>query len=409
MALFDDDFDWEDMAMAGSLAEEMAASDCEQRRLERDLEDDLGEDLDDDLVLRPARRRRSGGEKSPYFRYLRDLIQKKKLEKQLAQRSKGVRAAEWATSTEIGLIGVRVQNAQLVSDKLFYFLYQAIFCHPQAQLRAIRFTQDGTPVVDGHEEFGTFEPDTRALTINLRKHFENAAWVVEVAPTGFSMRAIIWDSVARTIFHELKHAMDTVGVISQARPSREVQESIADQWASEALTFFATKGQAEPPPLVDEPYFGPLITRYLDHAIKDGAHWAAEQKAMLDRGLIYRNAAEGVEIKKVKDQYRLSLAGQGGDEHGMRLNECLMREHEMMREAYDREERCERFLQDVLGKVGNVRVVHRSAGEEKKTASITPRMLLKRGPFIWVKAVDIETRQELEIRIDRILEIRHLF
>ena len=37
---FFDDFGWEDMGMAGALAEEMAEEEKERRRLERELEED---------------------------------------------------------------------------------------------------------------------------------------------------------------------------------------------------------------------------------------------------------------------------------------------------------------------------------------------------------------------------------
>ena len=404
-----DDFDWDDMAMAGSLAEEMAEEAREQRRLERGVdEDDYGDRFDASSVIRPSRRHRISRETPPYLKYTNDRLQKKRLERELLQRCKGSLEAFRAAATETDLMGVKIRNSHLVSDKLFYFLYQVLFCHPQARVRAITFTQGGTPVVNGREEFGIFDADTWAITINLRKHFENAARVLEMAPTGFSLRGLVWTTTAMTFMHEYKHALDTAGATPAAGASRDEQEAIADQWAAEAVTSFARKTLLEPPPLAEDPYFGPLITRYVEQSAAAGAAWAGDQKVMLARGLFYRNAAAAMEVATVREYHELSLSGQDGDEAGQRLNECILMEQSMLQKAFELEERCEQALRDTIAKNGKVRVVHRAAGSEKSSAAIAPEMLLKRGPFVWVKASDIETGQAVEIRIDRIEEFEHL-
>jgi hypothetical protein len=180
------------------------------------------------------------------------------------------------------------------------------------------------------------------------------------------------------------------------------QECIANQWASEAITFYASRGHFEPPPLTEEPFFGQLLTRYLDNGLNSGAHWAEAQRYMLEHGLIYRNAVAGIEISKEKDFHTLSLAGQEGDVTGQRLNEFVHQEQMAMQAAFERAERCEQVMREVIEKNTKIRIVYSFAKTEKKSVEINPEVLLKHGPFIWVIGTDVETGHAFEMRIDRI-------
>ena len=110
--------------------------------------------------------------------------------------------------------------------------------------------------------------------------------------------------------------------------TREEQERVADGWAAEAKSVYASNGHIEMPELGEEPYFGPMVKRYLKLVTeKSPPEWALNHQEMITSGVFYRNKSAGIEIRGMQEYYELALRGLDGDEFGRRLNDCVKKEY----------------------------------------------------------------------------------
>jgi hypothetical protein len=265
-------------------------------------------------------------------------------------------------------------------------------------------------VVDGHEVFAIFDAGNRTITVNMRPHFANAIRVAEHGLMGFSMHASIWSGMVGSFLHEFKHALDVYEDDGRTYQIREEQERIADQWASEAKTYFARQGQAEMPELTEEPYFGPLVTKFLKQVTEHTpTEWAQEQQEMTNAGVFYRNKQAGIEIRSTMEEfYEHSYQGLNQDEFGLRLNACLKRENELEEKIWNHEEMCELALKEAISTNHRVRIDHVDAGGTHFSHIMVPQQITSKNYYLWVDAVDEETGELTSIRVDRIRTVEFL-
>jgi hypothetical protein len=404
----------EEMGLIGAMAEGIADEERELRRLQRQTEGESEDEedslqADDDIPVRSARRRLprkgpTGSRGELFLRWVNDFNRGRKGRHDSMYGPPRSPEDGRPFATDIDFFGVRVLNAHLVSDRFMHLVYVCMVRFRDHDLRAIVFTDDGTPVVNGVEEFGIFDAQARTITLNLRMHFERAVRVVEHDNTGSSLIALIWKGMARTFLHELAHALDTRRRPEAGR-SREDREAFADGWAAETLTLLACQGQLEPPKAEEEHYFGPLVARHLEEGLAAGWGWAKRQKSLLDSGMIYRDDEAGIALKTEKEFHELSLAGRKGDSAGERLNEGIKRGQAREEAAWDREEGLERLLREAMYGRRRVSLAFRVSDVEARRLAGTPMALSKKGPFLEARLLPTENEEPVDVRIDRITDL----
>jgi hypothetical protein len=407
-----DDFDWQDIAMAGSLAEEMADEELERRRLERELDRERDEAEDDVLPRRgPAHRpHRRPGRHSLFLRWANDVAHGRKrtgdplLGPPRPQRP-GERPMGRYTRTEIA--GVPVHNAHLVSENFFRVMYLVFISYPDHGIEAVTFDPSGTTVVDGQEVFGTFEPRSRTVTINLHRHLENALRIAAHGNSPFSVRHLIWNSMVRGLLHELKHALDTAGAGLPSGNSREEQEAMAEVFEAEIGTALHCRGDLEPPAPQDDPYFGPRALTWLKGAWEEGRWpWVERQLAMLRDGVLLRSDQPAFELRTEKELHDLSLEGsKTGKGQGKALNDLVAACRAREAEAWERDERLIAELEKAVEEGRRVRVRYAAAEGETAAFTVTPRAVVRRDWFVWLHAAGDATGSPAFFRVDRILEV----
>ena len=410
---FFDDFDWEDMAMIGSMADEFAEEKRDRRRWEReeylDPEDEF--DFDNGYRRRPVRPRytRKIPRRKPFEQYADDVAHGRKSHHDPlfgpAKYRRGLSGGP-AIFTDTVLYGVKAKNAHLVSENSLRFICTVFYGYPDQELESIVFDPDGQPVIDGHEVFATFDRNTRTIIVNLRRHFANAIRVAEHGYTGFSIPALIWTGLVGSFLHEFKHTLDAYEIGYMDTVPRAEQERVADQWAAEAKTYFARQEQAEMPELSEEPYFGPLVNKYLERfALDNTPEWIQNQREMITAGIFYRNKTAGIEIYSMQEFYESSYRGLDGDEFGRRLNAGLKAQQGLEEEIWKREEMSELALNQAISNSRIVRISHADADGKILHNVVTPQEISTKDYYLWVRAIDRETKNVLSIRVDRIQEV----
>ena len=413
---FFDNFDWEDMAMIGGMAEEFAEEERDRRRSKRkSYRDPEGEfDFDNGFRRRPEKSRysRKTPRRKPFEQYAHDVACGRKHHHDPlfgpAKRRRGM-SRNTKNYTDTVLYGVQVKNAHLVSESFLRFICTVLYGHPEQEIDSIVFDPNGKPVVDGHEVFAIFDAGTGTITINLRRHFANAVRVAEHGLMGFSIHASIWSGMVDSFLHEFKHALDVYENDGQTHRIQENQERIADQWASEAKTYFARQGKAEMSELTEEPYFGPLVTKFLKQAAeRHPTEWAQEQQKMNNAGIFYRNKQAGIEIHTMEEFYVHSFQGLDQDEFGLRLNACLKRERELEEKVWNHEEMCELALKEAISSNHKVKIDHVDAEAAHFSHIMVPQQITSKNYYLWVDAVDEEIDESISIRVDLIRTIKFM-
>jgi hypothetical protein len=407
-----DDFDWQDIAMAGSLAEEMADEELERRRLERELERERDEAEDDVLPRRGAAHRphRRPGRHSLFLKWANDVSRGVKrpgdplLGPPRPQRP-GERPMGRYTRTEIA--GVPVLNAHLVSETFLKVAYLLFISYPDHGIRAVAFDPAGKTVVDGQEVFGTFEPRTRTVTINLHRHLENALRIAAHGISPFSVRHTLWKSMVAILLHELKHALDTAGAGLPGGGTREEQEEMAEVFEAEIGTALHCRGDLEPPAPQDDPYFGPRALTWMKGAWEEGRWtWAERQLAMLRDGVLVRSDDPAFELRTEKELHDLSLEGlRTGAGRGKALNDLVSACRAREAEAWERDERRIAELESAVAGGHRLRIRYAAAEGETAAFAVTPRAVVRRDWFVWLHAAGDATGSPAFFRIDRILEV----
>jgi hypothetical protein len=380
---FFDDFDWEQMAMIGGMADEFAEEERDRHRREReeylDPKDEF--DFDNGFRRRPTMSNYSSRRprRKPFEQYAYEVARGLKHHHDPlfgpAKRRRGV-SRRPKNFTDTILYGVLVKNAHLVSENFLKFVCTIFYGYPDQEIDSIIFDPEGNPIVDGHEVFSTFDRGSRTITINLRRHFANAVRVAEHGYTGFSMHALIWSGMVGTVLHELKHALDANEADYMDYVPREEQERIADQWTSEAKTYFARQGNSEMPELSAEPYFGPLVTKFLDQVIEiDQPEWALDQHKIINAGIFYRNKDVGIEIYSMQVFYEHSYQGLTGNEYGKRLNACLQTANELEEQIWKQEEISEIAINEAIVTGRRVRIDHVDAAGTHHDQILLPQTI----------------------------------
>ncbi len=410
-----DDFDWQEIAMAGSLAEEMADEELERRRLERELDRER-DDADDDILprrgvaRRPHRPHRPRGRHSLFLKWASDVSHGRKrpgdplLGPPRPQRP-GERPMGRYTRTEIA--GVPVLNAHLVSENFFRVMYLVFISYPDHGIRAVTFDPSGTTVVDGQEVFGTFEPRTRTVTINLLRHLENALRIAAHGNSPFSVGHTVWKSMVAILLHELKHALDTAGAGLPTGDTREEQEAMAEVFEGEIGTALHCRGDLEPPTPQEDPYFGPRALTWLKDAWEEGRWaWAERQLAMLRDGVLIRSDDPAFELRTEKEIHDLSLEGlRTGAVRGKALNDLVTASRAREAEAWEQDERVTAVLESEAARGRRVRIRYAVAEGETADFTVTPRAVVRRDWFVWLHAAGVAAGSPAFLRVDRILEV----
>ena len=238
--------DWDEMAVVGGIAEEVAETRCDHRRRTRDHRSRQQKSIRDPedhfnfekgFQRKPlnAQYSRRTARRKPLEQYQYDVREKRKSpHAPLFGPSKFRRGAigNPRIFTDTTIYGVHTKNAHLVSEAFLSFVCTILCDYPDQDIDQIVFDPNGRPAIDGREIFSTFDRQTLTITINLRRHFANAVRIAEHGYTGLSMHAIIWNTMIGSVLRELKHALDDrkAGYIDYF--PRQEQERIADRWAS---------------------------------------------------------------------------------------------------------------------------------------------------------------------------------
>ena len=402
MSIFDD-FGWEEMAMAGSLSEEMAEEYRQQRELEREAEkfweDDSSSGNGDEGYSAIGRGPRV---KRPFEQYVDDhIFGRKRLGDPMLGPSRKI-GGEAANRSII--LGVSVYNAHLVSEKFLEFVFMGLKATPGHAVQAIHFDPDGGPKVGGRAVFGIFDAGARTIHINLQKHLDNAIRLAECRASCFSIRRTLWYSMQTTLLHEIKHALDTARGSAILNLNKSEQDRIATEWADEVLTVLATNYDVEPVDLSEEPFFGPKIIHHIDRAIESGNWiWAKNQKKMLEKGIHYQDPF--FTINSEKEYYTLSAAGLRGDKLGQKLNALVSLGMDLLNQEWDRVEMNEYLLREAIDTGTKVRIEYLAAEGVTETHVVLPTAMIKRGPFPWIETRCEPGRQPAAFRVDKVRDI----
>lgn len=407
-----DDFDWEDMAIAGGLAEEMAEKERERRRIERELrreEDGLDEDDEEPFPRRrrPTARGRRPGRHDLFMAWARDVSRGRKRPgdpllgpPRPENPARGLEPRH--TRTEIA--GVPVENAHLVSENFLRVMYLVFVSYPDHGVQKVVIDPLGKTVVEAEEVFGTFERSSRQLVLNLRRHLENALRVGANGNSHASILHLYWTALVGTFLRELKHALDAAGSALPTGETPDEQEAMADIFASEVGTALNRRGDLEPPPASEEPYLGPRVFKILEAEVKEGGWaWAEHQLAMLREGILFHCDAPKIEIRSVKQYYDLSLEGRAtGEGPGRLLNELVSKGRAEEERAWDKLEECHSQVEAAILDGGRIEVEYAEAQGRTRSLTITPRAVVQRDFFLWVHALCKQTEELSFYRLDRI-------
>jgi hypothetical protein len=413
MTDFFDDFGWEDMAFWGGMADEFAEEEREQRRMEQEQfgypDDEFDKDWDSPR-LEYSRPQSSGiVRREPFEQYVDDVCHKRKsVSDPLIGPSKAKKGLTGDPSnlTDTVLYGVKVKNAHLVSENFLKFIYTVLYAHRDNDLKTIVFDPNGRPVVDGKEVFGIYDAGTRTIVLNLRRHFGNAMRVIEHGITGHSMHALIWSTMVLNFLHELKHALDRFEYPDVPFEMRDQQEAIAEQWASEARTWFAREGHCEKPLHTSETYFGPLMVEFLDRAVaKNQPEWAVKQKDMLSKGTYYRNEAEKIEIESMQEYYNLSCQGLKEEGFGRILNMFVEQELHLEEEIWRQEELNELALREAISVGHRIRIDYTDPNGQHTSQVMVPQKIIRGKFYLWVESLDEQSTALPRYRVDLIEDI----
>jgi hypothetical protein len=413
MTDFFDDFGWEDMAIWGGLADEFADEERQRRRMEREQQWDPDDELDDDWKRPVSEYSRPQSDKiprrEPFQQYADDVCHKRKsIHDPLigpAKSPKGL-SGDPRNLTDTTLYGVKVKNAHLVSENFLKFIYLALYGHRDNDVKTIVLDPTGQPVVDGKEVFAIYDAGAQTIIFNLRRHFGNAMRVVEHGITGYSMHALIWAAMVLNFLHELKHALDRFEYPDVPYEMRDQQEAVAEQWASEARTWFSREGYCEMPAHTDEPYFGPLMAEFLDRAVeKDPSNWAAQQKDMLAKGTYYRNDGEKIEIKSMQEFYELSYQGLEEEGFGSFLNYLVGQELREEEKIWKQEELNELALTEAVRDGHRLRIDYTDQDGQSTTQILVPQKIVRGKFYLWVESIDARGGALPRYRIDLIESI----
>jgi hypothetical protein len=187
---------------------------------------------------------------------------------------------------------------------------------------------------------------------------------------------------------------------------REEQECIADQWAAEAKTYFARNGHAEMPALSEDPYFGSLVTKFMDRVMaQDPPEWARKQKKMLEAGLYYLNYEAGFEIRNMQAFYELSYQGLNQVGEGRRLNDCMKKEYQLEEQIWQQEEKNEQALKEAIAAQHQLRIDYVAPDGQLTSHPVAPQRIFSKNYYLWVEAMTEGAGRLITCRIDRIENI----
>lgn len=414
MGIFDDGIDPEEMGLIGSLSESFAEEERELARIEKEL--DPLDEPPEEVTLGPFRRggpsprRRRGPSGRPGELFLRYALE-------FNRGLKGAHDSMYGPprhpvtgeplSREVDFFGVRIENAHLVPDEFYKLLYLCLCLHRDPHLEAVRLTVDGTPVVNGREEFAAYEPGPARISINLRKHFESGARTAAHNHLGFALLPLIWEGLARSFLHEYGHALDFA---AHPEPYRSVEdrEKFAENFSSGFLWAVAKGGYLEPPAPEKDPYFGPLVGDIIAGDLAEGWAWARKQNELRRLALIYMDASSGLAIDSMKEYYTLLQAADEGDTRGIALKEAVEQARKLEESSWDLEEKHERSFLRALHARRRMVIDYRLSDKESATREGIPTQLRKEGPFLWIR-LTTATGNELSVRLDRVVSMRESF
>jgi len=402
------------LGMALGMGEEMAeverqGLEAEQDHYEKDLSDFDSNDYDPDLDRFEKIQKKLKGrvKRRPFEQYVDDICKgKKTLDDPLFGPPKTkTKKKQTDIHTRTKIHGVLIEGAHLVPENFFNFIHVVLSYCKNHQLNSIVFNGTGGPVVDNNEVFGTFDARTRSITINLRSHFYNAIHTTELGHTNFSIYATIWSSMTSVFLHEIWHALDTVEDSMLKYPENKDPEDIARGWSQEMKTILATRESIEPPDLFEDPFFGPLIIKYMNTVLSSGKYsWGEHQRSMLINGTYYYNLQEGIKIKTIKEFYTLSVQGLEKKGKGRRLNECVLREIELEKKYWDEELLIEKAVLEAVKNQFALKIDYiQPDGIIARNVHVIPKKLYIKDSYGFFDAVLIsESNREAIFRTDRV-------
>jgi hypothetical protein len=197
-----------------------------------------------------------------------------------------------STSVEIAPLetfNVKIVGHQYISKKLFEVVEHLLADFEVAEYKAINEITFGD---EPEGKFGAFNPETRDISINLERHFEDAVkWTKEEELSYLSLGCHLWLGILRSITHEMIHAMtfaiDPENMINKDR--KEIEAEVKIETRARLADLFRKYGP-EPADMADEPFFG---SRYMEFYVKNikenSEQWAVNQNEVYNTGFVYKD------------------------------------------------------------------------------------------------------------------------
>jgi hypothetical protein len=298
---FDDGWDEQETALFLAINEEMR-EEARWWAQQQDAEDHPFDPMDDDESLQFGYGGGFGGRPlRPFEQYVQDYLNGKKgLDDPLYGPGRKSRQDD-SFDTTTTILGVRIQDAHLVSEKLLAVLAHVLTAVKEISIARIVFDSSGGPAVDGRPVHGTFDAGLREVRINLRSLWQMAARIASMQRNHLRLDALVWHGTLEVLLHECFHAMPPQEGIS---PEIQFCDEHATFWAQNMVVALARDIDVEPPDVHTDPFFGPRIVDFLN---KDNQS-SGFQRRLFDAGMVYRNDAVGAEIRGMKTYYAV-LAG----------------------------------------------------------------------------------------------------
>ena len=193
-----------------------------------------------------------------------------------------------ATPDEIERININIRGHQLISKRLFDIVIHLIVANEVIEydcINEIIFSED-----EPKDKYGGFDIETKDITINLQKHFDNAIEMVKDEELSiFSMRGHLWYGLLQTCIHEILHSM--AFAIDPESMLNKDKETIEKEIRSEVLDHIEKlirDYDMEPPLMDDEPFFGARYLEFYTKNIKDNTEqWAINQNVVHKSGFMW--------------------------------------------------------------------------------------------------------------------------
>ena len=252
----------------------------------------------------------------PFEQFVKDYCEgKKTLDDPLYGPSKK-NNSNGKVTTSCVLMGVQIDGANQVPEKLLGILAHVLASIPQISINNIIFDTFGGPIIEGRPVHGTFDGVSREVRINLCSLWDMSKEIVGMKRNHLRIDTILWTAILEVLFHECYHAIVPDDNSYSFDSTSDEQATV---WAQNLIVTLARSIDIEPSEIKNTSFFGKKIKNLL----KIDSPSTLFQKHLFDNKLIYFNNAINAELSDLSIYYAVLSGEESGHPHHDALHSVL--------------------------------------------------------------------------------------